>query len=78
MGFVSFAYLDNFFVYGVLIGIIVIAFWLWMIVDCANRKFKKSWEKVIWILVIVVFNWIGALVYLILVPIFNPRGVFRR
>ncbi len=74
MGIISFAYLDNFFIYGVLVGIIVIAFWLWSIIDCAKRNFKKDWEKVVWILIIVVFSWIGALAYFILIPIFNPKG----
>ncbi|MEM4259492.1 MAG: PLDc N-terminal domain-containing protein [Candidatus Pacearchaeota archaeon] len=78
MAIFSFAYFDNFFVYGILIGIVAIAFWLWMLIDCANRKFKRSWEKIAWILIIVILGWIGAFIYLILVPIFNQKGILKR
>jgi hypothetical protein len=38
-------------------------FWILMIVDVAKRKFKDDSEKVVWILVIVLASWIGALIY---------------
>ena len=38
-------------------------FWLWMLIDCVTRKFKKNTTKVIWVLVVVFGNIIGALVY---------------
>lgn len=78
MAIISFAYLDNFFVYGVLVGVIILAFWLWNIMDCAKRNFKKDWEKIIWILVLVVLSWIGAFIYFILIPIFNQKGIFKK
>jgi hypothetical protein len=34
-----------------------------MIVDCAKRKFKSENEKIIWIIVIALASWIGALIY---------------
>lgn len=39
------------------------AFWFWMLIDCVTRKFKKNTTKVIWVLVIVFGNIVGALVY---------------
>jgi uncharacterized BrkB/YihY/UPF0761 family membrane protein len=39
------------------------ALWIWMIVDCAKRKFKEDSEKVIWILVIVLLSYLGAIIY---------------
>ena len=38
---------------GVIIAILFVIFWIWMIIDCAKRKFKNDLEKIIWILVIV-------------------------
>ncbi|MDO8509058.1 MAG: PLDc N-terminal domain-containing protein [Nanoarchaeota archaeon] len=60
------------------IGIIILAFWIWMIVDCAKRKFKNDLEKIIWILVIVFAHWIGSLVYFIVVRMYNPHGLAKK
>ncbi|MBI4150984.1 PLDc N-terminal domain-containing protein [Candidatus Woesearchaeota archaeon] len=38
-------------------------FWVWMLIDCVQRKFKKDNDRVIWVLIIVFLHWIGALVY---------------
>jgi hypothetical protein len=50
-----------------LFSIAAMAFWIWMLVDCAQRKFKKENDKVVWILVIVLTHWIGALIYYFMV-----------
>ena len=39
------------------------AFWIWMLVDCIKRKFKKDDEKIIWLLVIILVQAIGAIIY---------------
>ena len=39
--------------------------WIWMIVDCATHEPSEGNDKVIWILVIVLTHWIGALIYLL-------------
>ncbi len=50
-----------------------IFFWLWMIVDCLKRSEKrfpnkgKNNERLIWVIVIVFLNVIGALLYYFLV-----------
>ena len=62
----------------IVLGIIFIAFWIWMIVDCAQRKFKNDLEKIIWILVIVFAHWIGALVYFIVIRMYNHRGLAKK
>ena len=36
------------------------AFWLWMLIDCARRQFE---DKTMWILLILFFNVIGAILY---------------
>ena len=40
-----------------------IAFWIWMLVDCVQKNFKKENDKVVWILVIILAGSIGAVIY---------------
>lgn len=47
---------------GGLLAIALFAFWLWMLIDCVQREFEGN-NKVIWILVIVLAGWIGAIIY---------------
>ncbi|MEA3230005.1 MAG: PspC domain-containing protein, partial [archaeon] len=55
----------------ILIVIIILAgvfallvFWLWTIVHCLNSKLTAA-EKLFWIIIIILFNIIGALLYII-------------
>ena len=57
------------------VGILIFIFWIWMIVDVAQRKFKEIVEKIIWIVVVVAGGWLGALVYFIVVRNYNPKGL---
>lgn len=56
--------LGDFFKYFALIGIpillAVFAFWLWMLIDVVKRPIEK---KTKWVLIIVLLQWIGALIY---------------
>ncbi len=45
----------------------VIAFWIWMLVDCAKRKFEKENDKTTWILVLTLSGWIGAIIYYVMI-----------
>ena len=47
------------------IGIGGTIFWIWMLVDCVTKEPSEGNDKLIWILVIVLTGWIGALIYLI-------------
>ena len=38
-------------------------FWIWMLVDSATNKRLIGNDKLVWVLVVVFTNWIGALVY---------------
>lgn len=53
----------------VLITLIIggFAFWIWMLVDCVKRKFKNENDKILWVLLIVLLGWLGALVYFFVV-----------
>ena len=46
-----------------LFGAAAVAFWIWMIIDCATREPVEGNERLIWILIIVLAHWIGALIY---------------
>ena len=59
------------------VWVIVFIFWIYMIVDCARRKFLNKTEKIIWIVVVVLGSWIGALVYLLVVRMNNPKGISK-
>lgn len=37
--------------------------WIFMLIDCAQRKFKKENDKVVWILVLALAGVIGAIIY---------------
>ena len=40
------------------------AFWIWMLVDCITNQGLDSNEKMMWVLVIALTHWLGALIYL--------------
>ncbi|MGA3096640.1 MAG: PLD nuclease N-terminal domain-containing protein [Bryobacteraceae bacterium] len=40
------------------------ALWIWMLVDCATKEADTGNNKVVWILVIALTHFIGALIYL--------------
>jgi predicted PurR-regulated permease PerM len=63
---------------GILIGALLFVFWIWIIVDCAQRKFKNSDEKIVWIIIVVLAGWIGGLIYYFVVKNNNPRGISKR
>lgn len=58
---------------GFLIGIGCFVFWVLMLIDAIQRKFKDPNEKIIWVLVIVFTHIIGALIYYFLVKKKNKK-----
>ena len=64
----------------IVIGILFLAFWIWMIIDCAKRKFRNDVEKIVWIIVIVFGIWmmIGAIAYFLVVKMTNPKGLVKK
>ncbi len=60
------AFIFLFFLAPVLIGILSIlslVFWIFMVIDVAQRKFKNENDKILWILVVVLAGIIGAIIY---------------
>ena len=49
-----------------LIGLITTVFWLWMIVDCILNTSLAGTQKIIWLLVVILLHFIGALLYFFL------------
>ena len=45
------------------IGLLATIFWIVALVDCVKREFDGENEKLVWILVIVLAQGIGAIVY---------------
>jgi hypothetical protein len=48
----------------ILLGIVGLGLWIWALVDAIQNPALSSNERLIWILVIVLTSWIGALIYL--------------
>ncbi len=61
----------------IVLMILLFIFWIWMIVDCTKRKFKNETEKIVWILVIVLAHFIGAIIYYFVVKIGNSKGIMK-
>ena len=61
-GLIAAIVLGTFFITFV-VGIFFFVFWILMLVDVIQRKFKKDNDKIIWILIIVFTNWVGAIIY---------------
>ncbi|MEK6822495.1 MAG: PLD nuclease N-terminal domain-containing protein [Nanoarchaeota archaeon] len=40
------------------------AFWVWMLIDCVTRKHK---DKVVWLILIIFLQFLGALLYYLIV-----------
>ena len=60
------------------IGLIVLAFLIWMIIDCVQRKFINKGEKIIWIVLMVITTWVGAICYYICIRALNPKGLSKK
>ena len=56
---------SNFFTVLIPLFLIGIGIWLWALIDCLSSN-KETMEKLLWVLIIIVFSFIGAIVYLII------------
>ena len=46
-----------------LIGLLTTIFWVWMLIDCLQNPAIVGTEKIVWVLVIVLLHFLGALIY---------------
>tara|TARA_R110000850_G_scaffold250386_4_gene375392 strand:- start:4876 stop:5121 length:246 start_codon:yes stop_codon:yes gene_type:complete len=45
------------------LSLLLFVLWIWMLIDCIKYEPSTGNEKIIWVLVIVLLNGIGALLY---------------
>ena len=45
------------------VAIAGVVFWVFALVDCVQREFPGQNDKLMWILIVALLHWIGALVY---------------
>ena len=50
--------------FGLIVALLVGAFWLWMLIDALTNRALDSTMKIVWALVIFFFPFLGALIYL--------------
>ena len=63
-------YQDNLFGWTPITLVVVIllgVFWLWMVVDCLKKDFKKDMDKLVWVVVLLFAHVVGAFLYYFLV-----------
>jgi hypothetical protein len=46
-----------------LFGIALTAFWIWMIIESATKEPAEDPNKIMWVLIVVLLNWLGAAIY---------------
>ncbi|PIN94139.1 hypothetical protein COU54_00210 [Candidatus Pacearchaeota archaeon CG10_big_fil_rev_8_21_14_0_10_31_24] len=63
------------FLLAIVIGVLFFVFWVWMIVDCAQRKFNSDGERIAWILVVILASWIGSLIYYFVIKMNDKKGI---
>jgi ABC-type multidrug transport system fused ATPase/permease subunit len=56
------------------LAVAALAFWIWMIVDCATKEFAGN-DKIIWLLVIILLHFLGALIYFFARRLNRPKSV---
>ena len=50
----------------VLLGIAGTIFWIWALIDCATKEPNEEGQKVVWIVVILLTHFVGALLYVLI------------
>jgi hypothetical protein len=56
------------------LGCVALVFWIYALVDAVKRDFPGENEKLIWVLIVVLAGWIGALIYWF---VGRPKGTLR-
>jgi len=46
-------------------GICGTVLWIWALVDCVKNEPETGNERLIWILLVALLHWVGALIYLL-------------
>lgn len=43
--------------------LLLFAFWVWMLIDCATHEPSEGNDKIVWMIVILFAHWLGAAIY---------------
>lgn len=54
-------------------GILAFVFWLMMLIDASKHEFEKEEQRMVWVLIIIILNGIGALAYYFSVRLRDKR-----
>ncbi len=46
-----------------MVGLAILAFWIWVLIDCATKEPSEGNDKIVWIIVIVLTGILGAIIY---------------
>ncbi|HEX4263791.1 MAG TPA: PLDc N-terminal domain-containing protein [Verrucomicrobiae bacterium] len=46
-------------------GILALVFWVWMLIDAIQNPSLSGSQRIVWVLVILFLNLLGALIYLL-------------
>ena len=60
------------------LGIFAFVFWIYMIVDCAKRKFKDDSGKILWILILIFLGVLGSAIYYFVVKKPENQNVVKK
>lgn len=63
VGMPGFGMFIGFGIIAIVIGVLLFVFWLYMLIDCLKRDFKKDYEKIAWVLVMIFLHFLGAVIY---------------
>ncbi len=55
--------------------IALVVFWIWMLVDCLTREFDKESDKIVWAIVIIFVQLLGAIIYYFVVKRKDSKAV---
>lgn len=51
------------YIVALLLALGLVAFWIWMLIEVVTKEPAEEQSKVMWILIVALLGWIGALVY---------------
>ncbi len=70
-GIIELIFLPLLLLFLIPLGLAVFAFWIWMLIHAAQNKGLSEGEKVVWVLIIVLVHFLGAVIYFF---VGRPKG----
>lgn len=67
-----------FFILIFLFIIAMIAFWIYMLVDAIKREYKQPNDKLLWVLIVLLAGFLGAIIYYFVVKREGKKSAIKR